>query len=52
MLRRNLRRAGLSIAYPGILGIPEPDVVTYQAETVTYNGQTVTYNNPGEVVRP
>lgn len=52
MMHRKLARMGLTIAYPGVLGIPEPEIVTYQTIPVTYNGQTVTYQNPGEEVRP
>ncbi len=52
MLRRKLNSLGLRIAYPGILGIPQPEFVTYQSVTVTYDGEPVTYKDPGEVVRP
>lgn len=49
---RSKLRGAFTIAYPGILGIPETEIVTFQSIPVTYNGQTVTYQNPGQVVRP
>lgn len=53
-MSRFVRRLRLNIttAYPGILGIPRVEVVTYQAEDVTYLGEVVTWGNTGEVVRP
>lgn len=51
-LRRRASRLGVSIAYPGILGIPDDKPVTFKGEIVTYNGETVYYKDSGEVVRP
>lgn len=45
-------RLDLRTAYPGVLGIPKSQVVTFEAEDVTYLGELVTWGDLGEVVRP
>lgn len=50
-MTRRIRSLDVSYAYPGVLGVPKPQNVTYEAIDVTYNGTTVTYNDPGERLR-
>lgn len=45
-------RLNITTAYPGVLGIPRNQVVTYQAIDVTYNGELVTWGDTGEDVTP
>jgi hypothetical protein len=53
-MSRFVRRLSMDVrtAYPGILGIPRNQVVTYQAVDVTYLGELVTWGDLGEKVRP
>lgn len=53
-MSRFIRRLLLDVrvAYPGILGIPSIEVVTFQAEDVTYLGELVTWGDTGEDVTP
>jgi len=50
-MTRRIRSLDVTYAYPGILGIPKPNNVTYQSIDVTYQGKIVTYNDPGEKIR-
>lgn len=53
-MSRFLRRMrwDIRVAYPGVLGIPKIQVVTFQAEDVTYLGELVTWGDLGEDVTP
>jgi hypothetical protein len=42
----------IRVAYPGILGIPRIEVVTFEAIDVTYLGELVTWGDTGEDVTP
>lgn len=48
----NWRFRNLSLAYPGVLGLPETLIVQYEAIDVEYEGEIVTYEYGGEDVDP
>lgn len=43
------RFRNISLAYPGVLGLPSIQFVTFEAIDVTYNGELVTYEYHGQV---
>lgn len=45
-------RLSVTTAYPGVLGIPKAQVVTFQAIDVTYLGELVTWGDLGEDPSP